>query len=72
MTKDSAGAVLTSATVKLFRTTTDEKLLEVVSDAVTGVYEFNLNQSGWAHYVVVYKAGAPDVAGTSVNTLVAT
>lgn len=40
----------------------------ITSDA-TGAWLLNSNNGG-QHYLVEYKAGTPDVAGTSVRTLV--
>lgn len=71
ITKDLTSAVLGSVTVQLFRTVDDFYLGEVVSDASTGVYFIDAPGPG-PFYLVAYKAGAPDVAGTTVNSLVAT
>lgn len=70
VTKDSAGAALGGCRVELFRTADDSSVSHVQSDA-NGAYivpASNLLQ----HYLVAYKAGSPDVAGTTVNTLVGT
>lgn len=66
-TKDSTGAALASCVVQLFRTLDDQIMFESVSDGA-GAYELTALGSG-PFYVVAYKAGAPDVAGTTVNTL---
>lgn len=69
VTKDRAGLVLPACTVKLFRTSDDALTATTLSDASTGAFSFGgLNTV--AYYVVAYKAGSPDVAGTTVNTLV--
>lgn len=70
VTKDSSGAVLGSCTVKLYRTSDDVELLSTVSDAITGAYVF-YNASAGPFYLVAYKSGSPDVAGTTINTIVA-
>lgn len=70
ITKDSTGVVLGSCTVKLFRTVDDLLMETVTSDAVTGAYSFASVGLSETYYVVAYKAGSPDVAGTTVNTLV--
>lgn len=70
VTKDSTGAVLGSVTVDLFDTASDTIRGTTVSDA-TGNYLVDA-QIDATYYLVGYKSGAPDVAGTSVNTLVAT
>lgn len=72
VTKDSAGAVLGSCVVELYRTLDDMPLEKVTSDAATGVYRFSAVGAGQSYYVVAYKQGSPDVAGTTVNTLVGT
>jgi hypothetical protein len=70
ITKDSTGAILGSCVVELYNTRTDLPLEKVTSDASTGAYSFSSVGGGQTYYVVAYKAGAPDVAGTTVNTLV--
>ena len=67
VTKDSAGAPLGSVTVQLFRTSDDTFQTEVVSTAA-GNYVLYPDVAG-PFYIVAYKAGSPDVAGTTVNTL---
>lgn len=70
VTRDSTGALLGSATVDLFDTATDTIRGTTISDA-NGNYLLDA-QIDSTYYLVAYKTGAPDVAGTSVNTLVAT
>jgi hypothetical protein len=70
VTRDSTNAVLAGCTVDLFRTLTDERVAVTVSDQ-SGNYSFENPGSG-PFYLVAYKAGAPDVAGTTVNTITAT
>jgi hypothetical protein len=67
VTKDSAGAALGGATVQLFRTLDDAFRSEVVSDG-SGNYVLYPDVTG-PFYLVAYKAGAPDVTGVSVNTV---
>ena len=69
ITKDSTGAPLAGCVVDLFDTATDAKLDSTTSGA-DGSYFFDTNQGVLPKYVVAYKAGAPDVAGTTVNVLV--
>lgn len=72
VTKDSTGAVLGNCVVDWFDTATDAKIGTTTSDA-NGLYEFrSAGQPPNAYYLVAYKAGSPDVAGTTVNTLVGT
>jgi len=71
-TKDSTGAALGSCVVDWFRTSDDVKLDTVTSDA-NGLFEFRTaGQPPNAYYLVAYKTGSPDVAGTTVSTLVGT
>ena len=67
VTRDSAGVVIASATVQLFRTFDDSFQGEMVSDG-SGAFSILAPGSG-PFYLVAYKAGSPDVAGTTVNTL---
>jgi hypothetical protein len=69
VTLDSAGAVLGGVHVELFDTATDLVESRTISDATTGTYVFHVTPSS-TKYAVAYKAGTPDVAGTTVNTLV--
>lgn len=75
--KDSAGAVLAGATMKPYRTADGENnkadQTEGVSgaSAADGAYQVMVPTSD-TYYLVGYKAGSPDVAGTTVNTLVGT
>lgn len=65
----AGGAILGSCTVKLYETPTDLIMdTGVISDATTGVYVATSPNSTNC-YAVAYKAGSPDVAGTTVNTL---
>lgn len=67
-TRTCAGVALAGATVQLFRTATDEILGETISD---GSGNFSIRAAGTpTFYLVAYLAGAPDIAGTTVNTLV--
>jgi hypothetical protein len=68
VTRDSAGAILAGATVKLYRTQSDEYLAQTISD---GSGNFSLDVPGPSpFYLVAYLPGSPDVAGATVNTLV--
>ena len=55
--------------VELFYTDTDQSVSKKVSDPTTGAFSFLIGPSGGNFYLVAYKAGSPDVAGTTVNTL---
>lgn len=70
VTKDSSGAALGGCRVVLYRTADDSIAAQTISDG-SGNYSFSASSS-LTHYVVAYKAGAPDVTGATVNTLVGT
>lgn len=70
VTKDSTGSPLSGCTVKLFRTVDDQLVGTQISDANGNYSFFNVVGGGLQYYVEAYKAGSPDVAGTTVNTLV--
>lgn len=67
ITRDCQGNPLGNCTVKLFGTDNDVLYGQTTSDG-SGNYSISAGP-GRQYYVVVYKAGSPDVAGTSVNTL---
>lgn len=67
VTKDSAGAALGSVVVQLFRTSDDAFMGEMTSDG-SGNFTF-ASPGNFNCYIVAYKAGATDVAGTTINTL---
>ena len=69
ITRDSTGAVLGGVTVQVFETATDRFITEVVSDPTTGAYIVPVGIGTGPYYLVAYKAGGTDVAGTTVNTL---
>lgn len=66
-TKDSSGVALASCLLDLYRTSDDASMSRTISDG-SGAYSFSVGQ-GQRYYIVAYKAGGPDVAGTTVNTL---
>lgn len=68
VTRDVYGSPLPFAVVKAFLTATDEKTDQVLSDG-NGAFTITTPYLGMGHYLVAYKAGAPDVEGTTVNTL---
>ncbi len=69
ITRDSAGTPLAACTVKLYRTIDDVLIYTTTSDG-SGNYLFDGVQQGFTYYVVAYLVGAPDTAGTTMNTLV--
>jgi hypothetical protein len=71
-TKDSVGATVANAIVQGFVTVTDAFVGEVTSGN-DGTYTLMTEQlKTTQHYLVAYKAGSPDIAGTTVNTLLPT
>jgi hypothetical protein len=70
VTRDSAGAALGTCIVHLFETPTDIEVAQTTSDG-SGNFTFTIGNNAGYFYIVAYKAGAPDVAGTSINTLIA-
>jgi len=68
ITKDANDAPLAGCTVHLFRTADDVLLLVTVSGA-DGTYEIGVVDENTQCYLVAYKAGSPDVAGTTRNNV---
>jgi len=73
VTRNSTGVALASCAVEIFETGSGLLRGATVSDA-DGNYSLEVTGSGagLTFFVVAYKAGSPDVAGTTVNTLTAT
>ena len=69
VTRDVLGSAVPGVTCHLFVTASDLLLDTVVSDA-NGVFRLITPLYPDTHYVQAYKAGAPDVSGCSVNTLI--
>lgn len=69
VTRDEYGSPLGSCVVQLFRTADDLFIMEITSDA-NGNFLLQSWYTPDAHYIVAYKAGSPDVFGTTLNTLV--
>ena len=61
---------LGNCVVHLFRTSDDVRIGSTTSDG-SGNYSFTVLIDATTYYLVAYKAGSPDVAGTTVNTIVA-
>lgn len=70
VTRDQFGSAADGVTVKLFRTSDDRLISQVVSDA-NGNFTITTPYYPDGHYLVIYKAGTPDIFGTTVNTLIA-
>lgn len=69
VTRDSTGAAVGSCSLDLYMTGVDMLAQQTVSNA-SGNFTFSNPGSG-PFYIVAYKVGAPDLAGTTVNTLIA-
>jgi hypothetical protein len=72
VSRDGTGAALDACTVKVFRTVNDTKAFETVSDGSGNWAVADVGVEPGPFYYVEYKAGTPDVAGTSLNTNVPT
>ena len=70
VTRDSSGNPLANCLYALLRTGDNSVAALGTSDANGNFVIYASSQ--FTHYIVAYKAGSPDVAGTTVNTLVGT
>jgi hypothetical protein len=70
VTKDSTGTPLASVDVELFNTGSEQFLQKTTSDG-SGNYSFVVPGNSSNYWVRAYKVGAPDVAGTTINNIVA-
>lgn len=69
---DASDVPVANAIVQAFVTATDAFAGEVQANT-DGTYVLGVEQSkATAHYLVAYKPGSPDIAGTTVNTLLPT
>ena len=68
VTRDSSGVAVGNCSLDLYMTGADTLSQNGVSDA-SGNFTF-FNPGSGPFYIVAYKVGAPDIAGTTVNTLV--
>ena len=66
--KDESGNGISGATVQGFLTSNDTFVGETTANSLGG-YELGTVYPSTNHYLVAYKTGSPDVAGTTVNTL---
>lgn len=69
---DSVLAIAANATVQAFETSTDTYKGEGISLSDGTYYVGVPSSKATAHYLVAYKVGSPDIAGTTVNTLLPT
>ncbi len=70
ISRDSTGTILGLCRIELYITSNDQPVYTVTSDA-SGNFSFG-NPGTGPFYIVAYKVGSPDVAGTTVNTLLPT
>lgn len=69
---DNVGSPVANAIVQAFVTSTDAYVGEVQANN-DGTYTLGVETlAGVQHYLVAYKPGSPDIAGTSVNTITST
>lgn len=68
-TQDVYGSPVSGVTVKCYHTADDVMVATTVSDT-NGYYLVTTPYGVDSHYLVFYKAGAPDIFGTTQNTLV--
>ena len=69
VTRDQYGTPTGSCVVQLFRTSDNLFIMEITSDS-SGNFLLQSWYTPDTHYIVAYKAGSPDIFGTTVNTLV--
>jgi hypothetical protein len=74
VTRDAGGNPLGNCVVECFQTSTNTLIDRTVSDA-NGNFTISATTApygGLTYFLVAYKPGSPDVAGTTVNTLTGT
>lgn len=69
VTRDQNGTAVPGVTVTLFRTS-DNTVQDVVVSDPQGNFLLHTAYYPDFHYLVAYRAGAPDIQGTTVNTLI--
>lgn len=67
--KDEDGAVVVGASVHLYESATDV-LVAVTTSVAGGVYAFDYGNNAGFFYARAYRAGSPDLFGTTLETLV--
>lgn len=67
--RDSSGNPLANAIIRGYVTSTNAYEGQVTSDN-GGYFELPCSAGAVAHYLVAFKAGSPDIAGTTDNTLI--
>ena len=69
VTRDVYGTAVGGVTVKLYHTADDSVVCVTTSDSL-GNFGVTTQYYPDAHYMVAYKAGPPDIEGTTANTLI--
>lgn len=68
-TRDAAGGRLGGVTCSLFKTSTKEWIMDIISD-INGDFLLQSWYTPDTHFIVFYKSGTPDVAGATRQTLI--
>ena len=71
VTRDALGTPIAGCTVSLFRGDAFNTFIQTLISDGSGAYTFSLGDNSGIFWLRAYLAGAPDLAGTTVNTLVA-
>jgi len=69
ITRDSVGAILGGCIVWLFRTSDKSFIGEAISDPVTGIYSFDVDDDITEYFIRTHKDGSSNVFGTSERNL---
>lgn len=69
VTRNQYNSAIGTCVVKLYRTS-DDLLLDTTTSDPSGNFLLNTAYYPDTHYIRAYKAGSPDVMGTTVNTLI--
>ena len=72
ITRDSVGSPLGLCDVRLFKADNFDQEVGFTTSDAGGNFTFNLGTNEGYYWIEAYKAGSPDLASTSVRTLVAT
>lgn len=71
VSRDSGGNPLGGCVIECFDTATNTLQTQALSD-INGNFTVRVSAPARQFYLVAYKPGSPDVAGTTVNTLTGT
>jgi hypothetical protein len=70
VTRDQYGSAIGGCTVRCFRVSTNELTSQVISDASTGAFTITTPYND-AHFLTVHLTSTPNIAGATVDTLIA-